>query len=52
MELQWIMPAPLLDTGRKISSCFILVDRLTLPKVAVRGILGVCQYVLLINVEL
>ena len=39
MELQWIMPAPPFDAGRKIRSCLILVDRLTPPKVAARGII-------------
>ena len=39
MELQWIMPAPPFDAGKKTRSCLILVDRLTLPRVAVRGIL-------------
>ena len=39
MELQWIMPVPPFDAGKKARSCLVLVDRLTLPKVAVRGIL-------------
>ena len=39
MELQWIMPAPPFDAGKKTRPCFILVDRLTLPRVAARGIL-------------
>ena len=38
-ELQRIMPAPPFDAGRKTRSRFILVDRLTRPKVAARGIL-------------
>ena len=39
MELQWIMSAPPLDAGRKTRSRFILADRLTLPRVAAKGIL-------------
>ena len=39
MELQWIMPAPPFDVGKKTRSRLILVDRLTLPRVAVRWIL-------------
>ena len=39
MLIQSIMPVPPFDAGRKIRSCLILVDRLTLPKVAARGIL-------------
>ena len=39
MELQWIMPVPPFDTGKKTRSRLILVDKLTLPRVAARGIL-------------
>ena len=39
MELQWIMPMPPFDAGGKTRSCLILVDKLTLPRVAARGIL-------------
>ena len=39
MELQWIIPVPPFDAGRKIRSHLILVDKLTLPRVAARGIL-------------
>ena len=39
VELQWIIPAPPFDAGRKTRSRLILVDRLTLPNVAVKGIL-------------
>ena len=39
MELQWIIPAPHFDAGKKTRSRLILVGRLTLPRVAARGIL-------------
>ena len=39
MELQWIMPVPPFDAGKKTRSHLILVDKFTLPIVAARWIL-------------
>ena len=39
MELQWIMPTHPFDAGKKTRSRLILVDKLTLPRVAAREIL-------------